>query len=134
MTVAATNYSKNAVDSYNTLSASDMACALLVLYADAKKVSKAHEFDNRNLKEKKITVDLDFINNRLGSNYNLTQVEEVLVRLQFEYSLNGNTFEVLVPTYRNDIEIKEDIVEEVVRLIGYDTIPFALSNVDANKY
>ena len=134
MTVAATNYSKNAVDRYNTLSASDMACALLVLYADAKKVSKAHEFDNRNLKEKKITVDLDFINNRLGSNYNLTQVEEVLVRLQFEYSLNGNTFEVLVPTYRNDIEIKEDIVEEVVRLIGYDTIPFALSNVDANKY
>lgn len=134
MTVAATNYSKNAVDRYNTLSASDMACALLVLYADAKKVSKAHEYDNRNLKEKKITVDLDFINNRLGSDYNLTQVEEVLVRLQFEYSLNGNTFEVLVPTYRNDIEIKEDIVEEVVRLIGYDTIPFALSNVDANKY
>ena len=39
MTVAATNYSKNAVDRYNPLSASDMACDLLIKYADAKVVS-----------------------------------------------------------------------------------------------
>ena len=134
MTVAATNYSKNAVDRYNPLSASDMACDLLIKYADAKVVSIADEYDNRNIKEKRIVVDLDFINNRLGSSYTLNQVEEVLNRLSFTYELNETTFDIEVPSYRNDIEIKEDIVEEVVRLIGYDTISYELTSVDAKTY
>ena len=134
MTVAATNYSKNAVDKYNVLKASDMAASLLVKYADAKVVSNPSVYDNRNLVEKVIVVDLAFINNRLGSSYTTNQVEDVLNRLAFAYSLEKETFTINVPTYRNDIEIKEDIVEEVVRLIGYDTISYELSTVDAKTY
>ena len=134
MTVAATNYSKNAVDKYNVLKASDMAASLLVKYADAKVVSNPSVYDNRNLVEKVIVVDLAFINNRLGSSYTTNQVEDVFNRLAFAYSLEKETFTINVPTYRNDIEIKEDIVEEVVRLIGYDTISFELSTVDAKTY
>ena len=134
MTVAATNYSKNAVDKYNVLKASDMAASLLVKYADAKVVSNPSVYDNRNLVEKVIVVDLAFINNRLGSSYTTNQVEDVLNRLAFAYSLENETFTINVPTYRNDIEIKEDIVEEVVRLIGYDTISYELSTVDAKTY
>ena len=52
MTVAATNFSKNAVDRYNVLAAAMMACQLLVEYADAKVVSKENAYDNRNLKSK----------------------------------------------------------------------------------
>ena len=134
LTVAATNYSKNAVDRYNTIKASDMAADLLVKYADAKKVSLAHEYDNRNLKEKHIVIDLSFINNRLGSNYDVNTIKEVLRRLDFTYTLNNEEFDILVPTYRNDIEIKEDIVEEVIRLVGFDTIGFDTTKTDARVY
>jgi phenylalanyl-tRNA synthetase beta chain len=34
--------------------------------------------------------------------------------------------EISVPSYRNDIEIKEDIVEEILRIYGYDNIPPAV--------
>lgn len=134
LTVAATNYSKNAVDRYNTIKASDMAADLLVKYADAKKVSLAHEYDNRNLKEKHIVIELSFINNRLGSNYDVNTIKEVLRRLDFTYTLNNEEFDILVPTYRNDIEIKEDIVEEVIRLVGFDTIGFDTTKTDARVY
>jgi len=134
LTVAATNYSKNAVDRYNTLKASDMAASLLVKYADAKKVSVASEYDRREFKNRKINVTLDFINNRLGTKYSKEQVLDVFRRLDFETKVNGNEFEVIAPTYRNDIEIKEDLTEEVVRLIGFDTVPYELSLVDAKQY
>ena len=133
-TVAATNYSKRAVDRYNSLKVSDMACDLLVKYADAKVVSVADEYDNRNLKERHVVIDLTFINNRLGSNYSVEQVKNVFDRLSFTYSVDNETFDVLVPTYRNDIEIKEDIVEEVIRLIGFDTIDFTTTTTDAGVY
>ena len=134
MTVAATNYSKRAVDRYNTIKASDMAADLLVKYAGAKEVSIADEYDNRNLKEKHVVVELSFINNRLGSNYSVEDVRKVFDRLAFAYKLENETFDVLVPTYRNDIEIKEDIVEEVIRLIGFDTIGFTTTTTDAGVY
>lgn len=135
LTVAATNYSKNAVDRYNVIKASDMACDLLVKYADAKKVSVADEYDNRNLpKDRILNISLEFFNEKLGSSYEVKQVQEVWNRLGFKYTLNGTEFAVDVPTYRNDISIKEDLVEEVVRLVGFETIPYTLTTVDAKKY
>ena len=96
MTVAATNFSKNAVDRYNVLAAARMACQLLVEYADAKVVSKENAYDNRNLKSKEIVIDLAFINNRLGSSYSVEQIEEVLNRLSFTYKLDHETFDIIV--------------------------------------
>lgn len=133
MTMAATNYSKNAVDKIHPLLASDMACDLLVQYADAQKVSLADEYDHRQVHHRKIEIDVDFINQRLGSHYTAFEIEDVLKRLSFDYIMKEFTFEILPPSYRNDIEIKEDIVEEVVRLIGFDTIPYGISNVNASK-
>ncbi len=129
LTTAATNYSKNCVDKYNTLKASSMACDLLVKYAMATRVSEAYEYDKRNLQEKFVSLDLSFINKRLSLNLTVADVENVFRRLQFEYNLDNETFTVHVPTYRNDIEIKEDILEEIIRLVGYDNVPYTIPNV-----
>jgi phenylalanyl-tRNA synthetase beta chain len=57
----------------------------------------------------------------------VTQSEtvDVLHRLGFKVVAdeNSNTMQVTVPTYRTDIEEGADLVEEVIRLIGYDKIP-----------
>ena len=50
-------------------------------------------------------------------------MEEAFKRLGFEYTRDGDLFTVTSPTYRFDIEIEEDLVDEVARLWGYDKLP-----------
>jgi phenylalanyl-tRNA synthetase beta chain len=54
-----------------------------------------------------------------------SEVVDVLGRLGFEVTTDelSNSMQVTVPTYRTDIEEQADLVEEVIRLIGYDKIP-----------
>ena len=60
----------------------------------------------------------------LGMDLDLTTAEKVLGSLGFSsVRVNGETLDITVPYWRNDIAIEEDLVEEVVRTIGYDTVP-----------
>lgn len=133
MTTAATNYSKKVVDRYKVIDAVVMATSLMKKYADAKVISKIYEYDKRHLKNKTIKINPNFVNSRLGTNYSLEQLLSVFKRLSFSYSLNKNNILVTVPTYRNDITVKEDLVEEIVRLIGFETVPFVLDNVKTDN-
>lgn len=50
----------------------------------------------------------------------------VLGRLGFHYKAKGSEFQVEIPSYRTDLQIQEDLIEEVARLLGYDRIPTTL--------
>ncbi len=63
----------------------------------------------------------------LGMDIEAEQVERVLGSLGFSYRRTApGTLEADVPYWRNDINIEEDLVEEVVRIIGYDSVPTAM--------
>ena len=47
----------------------------------------------------------------------------VFTRLQLPFTRNGDDFIVTPPSYRFDIAIEEDLVEEIARIHGYDAIP-----------
>ncbi|HTI14501.1 MAG TPA: phenylalanine--tRNA ligase subunit beta [Dictyobacter sp.] len=53
------------------------------------------------------------------------EVADALIALNFSVELRSDekTMLVTVPTYRADIDEEADLVEEVIRLIGYDRIP-----------
>jgi len=55
-----------------------------------------------------------------------TATDDVLERMGFGVSRNGNTLEVAVPSFRHDVSIPEDISEEYARIIGFDAIPAVL--------
>ncbi|MCB5188055.1 phenylalanine--tRNA ligase subunit beta [Methylobacillus caricis] len=59
----------------------------------------------------------------LGISLTAEDVIDVLKKLDFSYQRNDDEFEVTPPSYRFDIEIEEDLIEEVARLYGYDNIP-----------
>ncbi len=50
-------------------------------------------------------------------------VAAVFKRLGFEFKQEGDVFVVMPPSYRFDIEIEEDLIEEVARMYGFENIP-----------
>lgn len=51
------------------------------------------------------------------------KVAQLLSQLGFVFSIDNSVFTVTPPSYRFDIAIEEDLIEEIARLHGYDHIP-----------
>ncbi len=58
----------------------------------------------------------------LGVDVNVHQVTDYFTRLGFEFTVDEDIFYVMPPTYRFDLAIEEDFIEEIARLYGYDNI------------
>ncbi|HRD89383.1 MAG TPA: phenylalanine--tRNA ligase subunit beta [Accumulibacter sp.] len=62
----------------------------------------------------------------LGLDVSPEQIEDLFRRLGLQFVRDADDFVVTPPSYRFDIEIEEDLIEEIVRLHGYENIPAAL--------
>ena len=51
------------------------------------------------------------------------QISALMQRLQFTFARQGADFLVTPPSYRFDITLEVDLIEELARLVGYDNIP-----------
>jgi phenylalanyl-tRNA synthetase beta chain len=58
-----------------------------------------------------------------GFEIDLTKAAEILTRLEFQVTVAPDRLEVVVPSFRPDVEGPADLVEEILRLMGYDAIP-----------
>jgi phenylalanyl-tRNA synthetase beta chain len=59
----------------------------------------------------------------LGIQFEQAKVAQLLTQLGFVFTEANSIFTVVPPSYRFDISIEEDLIEEVARLHGYDHIP-----------
>ncbi|WP_079434012.1 phenylalanine--tRNA ligase subunit beta [Zoogloea sp. LCSB751] len=59
----------------------------------------------------------------LGIQLTADHVAEMFTRLNLQVARDGEDFVVTPPSYRFDLEIEEDLIEEIARLHGYDNIP-----------
>ncbi len=59
----------------------------------------------------------------LGITLEVSRIADLLRRLKFEFALKGDEFTVTPPSFRFDLTIEADLVEEIARLYGYDNIP-----------
>jgi len=59
----------------------------------------------------------------LGVDLSDEQIAALLERVHLDVTREGDAFRVVPPSYRFDIEIDVDLVEELARLHGYDNIP-----------
>ncbi|GGE64012.1 phenylalanine--tRNA ligase subunit beta [Shewanella carassii] len=59
----------------------------------------------------------------LGHHIDDTDVEQILTRLGFQVEKQASDWQVKTATYRFDMAIEEDLIEEVARIYGYNNIP-----------
>ncbi|MFH1955694.1 MAG: phenylalanine--tRNA ligase subunit beta [Patescibacteria group bacterium] len=69
-----------------------------------------------------IETTLDFFNKNLGIVLKKEEVLDILSSLTFKASTEGDTLKITIPTFRRDVSIKEDLVEEIARIYGYENI------------
>ena len=73
---------------------------------------------------KKVSLDVNWFNTFVGISLTIDEIAKMLTRLFFKVEKSADhVLEVEVPSYRLDIDLKEDLAEEVVRIFGYDMIP-----------
>lgn len=76
--------------------------------------------------EKVVEISTSYINNYLGITLSTEELVAILEGLSFTVEVTGENLVVKVPTRRPDISIKQDLVEEVIRIYGYDNLASTL--------
>jgi phenylalanyl-tRNA synthetase beta chain len=59
------------------------------------------------------------------------KITDILIRLGCEVEYNGNVWTVKSPSWRFDLQIEEDLVEEIARIYGYNNIPNANLKIES---
>ena len=76
--------------------------------------------------EKVVEISTSYINNYLGIKLSTEEIVAILEGLSFTVEATGENLVVKVPTRRPDISIKQDLVEEAIRIYGYDNLASTL--------
>jgi phenylalanyl-tRNA synthetase beta chain len=104
-------------------------CEILRMYPEAK-VGPVTDTNTNERELMQIEISKDEINNILGTDYSVDLIGETLKKLGFDNFVNDAKFTVHIPSERLDIRIKEDVAEEVGRVIGYDKLVPTLPKID----
>ena len=73
-----------------------------------------------------VELDPEYPSRRIGVDYPRERVVELLEMLGAQVEDAGNVLRVTAPSWRHDLRVPEDYVEEVARLDGFDRIPATL--------
>lgn len=96
--------------------------ALIVEVAGGTAIS-LEEYYGVKYSEKTIEFQLSELNRFAGMEYPADRVKEILISLGFGVIEGSSSWSVVIPSWRNDIEVLVDVYEEVMRIYGYDQIP-----------
>ncbi|NLG91953.1 MAG: phenylalanine--tRNA ligase subunit beta, partial [Clostridiales bacterium] len=129
-TDASSLYEKG-LDPNNCLPALERACELGELLDAGDVLDDVILDDHSHREPRRIHLDTDWINQFLNINLSADQMKAILAKLGCEF--DGD--DILVPTFRPDLEHKADIAEEIARFYGYNKIPStSLSGGAQGKY
>lgn len=122
---ASAHYEKG-INPLITRYAIDRAAGLLIEIGACELVEGL--IDKNYYEKEPVVMDIDSkdVNKLLGTNIDVNEQARLLDLLSFEPKVNGDIINITAPLLRDDINIKEDVIEEVARMYGYNNIPTTL--------
>ena len=98
--------------------------ALLIKEITGCYIGEEVGFVSSNLVVKEVTFHFDYCFNVLGHEIPRKTIVEILVSLGFKVnSINDDMCQLIIPAFRADVYREIDVVEEVLRIYGYDNLP-----------
>ena len=97
------------------------------------KISKINIVGKSNYKEKKIKFIVSNFNKLIGFSISNIEAIKILEKLGFIVKNKKTYLDLIVPSFRPDINQEVDIIEELIRIKGYNNIPLAEPNRIAFK-
>lgn len=112
------------IDPNNVIAALNYAAYLLQKIAGGKVAKGVVDHQVQEFSEKKINCRTDRVNSIIGTQLSTGEITGLLGRLGI-HPVSEALHEQLmsIPTYRNDISIEVDLIEEIARMYGYNNIP-----------
>ena len=107
----------------------DRACQLIEELGAGEVVGGMIDVYPQKNVEKRIKFEPDKINKLLGIDISAEEMLGYLKKIELVY--NEETNELIIPTFRQDLECGADIAEEVARFYGYANIPTTLPSGEA---
>ncbi len=94
----------------------------LILEICGGEVSKLDVQQTKKFKDLEINFDPKMVTKTVGTNINANEIKKILSNLGFTIKSKGKFLNVKVPSWRPDIFGEIDLVEEVIRIIGFEKI------------
>ena len=111
----------------NTVPAIARTCVLIEQLAGGRIAGSLQDVYPRRKDPVRILLKRDHASGLLGVNLSGEFIESTLRRLEFKVEkLDDNAWTVTCPTYRADMELEADLIEELARFYGYQNIPAVL--------
>ena len=117
------------LDPYNAELAINRACQLIQELGCGEVVSGMVDVSISLKENTRIAFRPDRINQLLGTNVSIEDMQAIFKKIELGYDEKTN--ELVIPSFRQDLEGIADIAEEVARFYGYDKIPTTLPNGEA---
>jgi phenylalanyl-tRNA synthetase beta chain len=111
------------VNTNGTIDALKRTVDLIIQSAGGEVASELYDIRGQGFKPWKLKLRKDRLDKILGIEIPMQKVMLILESLNLSPALVQNLIQVAVPTYRNDLKIEEDLIEEVARIYGYNNFP-----------
>ena len=111
------------VDPTFTADAMSRAISMMQDISGAELTMMPLAIDELDTAEKSISFSIEFLNQRLGTSLKTEEVISILESLDFKCIIDSNkNIQSTVPQYRIDVIRPEDILEEVLRIYGFNKV------------
>jgi phenylalanyl-tRNA synthetase beta chain len=106
-----------------TIYALKLATSLILEHAGGYVASEIIDIYPTSIKPKRISISFEQINNLIGKELEKNRILEILNGLDIQTErLSDGSLTAVVPTYRSDVTRKADLVEEILRIYGFNSV------------
>ncbi|MBN2299785.1 MAG: phenylalanine--tRNA ligase subunit beta [Acholeplasmataceae bacterium] len=119
------------IDDTRVINGLERATELLIELADAKVSTNITSAIRYTLENPSVFIEKNYFNEKLGVEISNDELLKYFDAYNYEYEVHKDGYIIKAPSYRNDLLIKADFLEEIARMYGLDKIPMEAMNLPA---